>query len=348
MSKARPGPPRVGVISESCEQRTALAELLAANGLEVALARPLSEYPSLDLPGARLDILLVDIDESAEEMLDGCLIALEELHLPVFFSDSGLHQVAGARERAARGRRLAEKLKGIVRCAPEPAREPPRTTEHSAPPVPEARARRIWVLGASIGGPQALKRFLAALPAELPAAFLIAQHLGDGFIDLFSDQLRRATGLTVRCATGGETLEPGTVLVAPTDAELGFDSLRRVALAPLREGPHPYTPCIDRVISQVARSFGGEAGAILFSGMGEDGVRGCEALAHAGGEVWAQDAASCVVSNMPDVLRRTGLARASGEPEALARRLHGRLMGGAPPHGSPAAGAQVAQAGERS
>jgi chemosensory pili system protein ChpB (putative protein-glutamate methylesterase) len=56
--------------------------------------------------------------------------------------------------------------------------------------------------------------------------------------------------------------------------------------------------------------------------MGDDGARGCEAIAESGGVVWAQDIASCVVSSMPDQARKTGKVSYSANPEQLAKQLY--------------------------
>ena len=74
-------------------------------------------------------------------------------------------------------------------------------------------------------------------------------------------------------------------------------------------------------MTEVAKRFGKRAGTIVFSGMGDDGARGCESIAENGGVVWAQDGASCVVSSMPDQARKTGTVSYSANPEHLAKHL---------------------------
>jgi len=59
----------------------------------------------------------------------------------------------------------------------------------------------------------------------------------------------------------------------------------------------------------------------VFSGMGDDGALGAGEIALAGGTIWAQDAQSCQISTMPDMVRRKGIVSFSGAPEQLAARL---------------------------
>jgi chemosensory pili system protein ChpB (putative protein-glutamate methylesterase) len=40
-----------------------------------------------------------------------------------------------------------------------------------------------------------------------------------------------------------------------------------------------------------------------------------------GGQIWTQDAESCVISNMPDQVRNTGVSSYTGNPEQLADKL---------------------------
>ena len=83
----------------------------------------------------------------------------------------------------------------------------------------------------------------------------------------------------------------------------------------------PYSPSIDRVIEDVAERYGDAAGAIIFSGVSDDAVRGCSALAAKGGRVYTQSPESAVVSTMIDAVTETGVVSFSGSPKELAAKL---------------------------
>lgn len=184
----------------------------------------------------------------------------------------------------------------------------------------QAAAERVWVLGASIGGPQALKSFLSLLPDDLPMCFILAQHIGAGFLELLGDQLGRATPLNVRCATPGHCLQHGEIVIAPVEQRVVLDPNGVVSLEPVIKRSI-YNPCIDDVMTEVAARYRGASGAIVFSGMGSDGLVGCKAIAGYGGTVWAQDESTCVISSMADSVRTAGLVSLTASPEALAREL---------------------------
>jgi two-component system chemotaxis response regulator CheB len=78
------------------------------------------------------------------------------------------------------------------------------------------------------------------------------------------------------------------------------------------------------MLAGVAEAFGATAVGIVLSGMGRDGLRGAERMAHAGGDVFVQDRASSVVWGMPGAVAQAGLASAMLPPfqmaDLLARR----------------------------
>jgi len=187
------------------------------------------------------------------------------------------------------------------------------------------RAQRVWVLGASIGGPQAVRRFLAALPDYLPVALLLVQHIDANFVALLREQLNRATRLQVVDAQEHLLLCHQQVVVAPVDRRIEINQDGRVELHAITRRT-TYSPSIDLVMSHVAERYGPNAGAILFTGMGDDGAHGCRDIKEHGGLVWAQDADSCVISSMADHARRTGTVSFNGTPEELAAQLVKHLL----------------------
>jgi two-component system, chemotaxis family, protein-glutamate methylesterase/glutaminase len=62
------------------------------------------------------------------------------------------------------------------------------------------------------------------------------------------------------------------------------------------------------MLRSVAKSFGADSLTVMLTGMGQDGLRGCELLRAAGGQILAQDKASSVVWGMPGYVAQAGLA----------------------------------------
>lgn len=178
--------------------------------------------------------------------------------------------------------------------------------------------RRVIVLGASIGGPEAVREYLSALPPRFPALFILAQHMGAEFLELMAAQLAKATPLTVRAPGHGERVNHGEVIVVPTTHRLLIDADGVVQLAHLPEAS-PYTPSIDLVVRDVADTFAAQSTVIIFSGMAHDAIEGAKHLSAKGGQVWAQDPDTCVISSMVDGARDAGIVTFTGSPSELAK-----------------------------
>ncbi len=295
--------------------------MLARSGLRVIMSEPLSELFINKLEQKRAAVLILDIDAQVEREVDFLEHLLERSPVPIIFNDVSALPLNTPADRAAGYGKLLRKIAELTGRAIEHIAVDPTTSQLTIPPQSDAGlARNVWVLGASLGGPQTVKRFLHALPADLPVAFILAQHLGENFVSLLADQLDRSCSFQVTTPRVGHVLRHGQVLVAPVDERLVINPIGALELHPCTE-PAGYRPSIDRVLQDVTARYGRGSGAIIFTGMGDDAVAGCQALAQAGGQVWAQDRASCVISAMPDAVRATGVVSREGDPEALARAL---------------------------
>jgi two-component system chemotaxis response regulator CheB/chemosensory pili system protein ChpB (putative protein-glutamate methylesterase) len=183
-----------------------------------------------------------------------------------------------------------------------------------------AELQHVFVLGASIGGPEAVREFLGALPPGFPALFVLVQHMGDEFLELMSAQLARCVTLTVRTPTHGEIFGHGEIVIVTTKQRLQIDAVGVVTLSPLPERT-AYSPSIDLVLRDVADQFGSKAGAIIFSGMAQDAIAGSAYLKARGGVVWTQDPNTCTISTMVDAVTQTGAVTFSGSPQELAAKM---------------------------
>lgn len=223
-----------------------------------------------------------------------------------------------AKIRAASRIRVIRSLR-LRQTSPNPAVFP-RTIPTHAPDEATSVLARVIVIGASTGGPLALRDVLGGLPADFPAAIVVVQHIPEAFTAVFAAQLQRYTALTVRVASDGCGLEPGTVLVAPAGMHLLLHADARVRLEPGPAGGG-HCPSIDVTMQSVVQVCGMRTLGIILTGMGADGVRGLVAIHAAGGETLAQDAASCVIDGMPQQARETGIVDYIGTPAQIAQHL---------------------------
>lgn len=179
-----------------------------------------------------------------------------------------------------------------------------------------ARARPVDAFGivASTGGPSAVARILGALPGTLPIPVFLVQHITEGFAPGLARWLASVCPLRVELATEGSECLAGRVYLPPDGHHLevsaGIGGRLRAHLTPDTRG---HVPSGDRLLRSLARALGDRAGAIVLTGMGEDGADGLLAVRRAGGVAWAQDEATSVVYGMP----RAALER-GGAAEVLA------------------------------
>ncbi|BCO32695.1 protein-glutamate methylesterase [Thiohalobacter sp. COW1] len=324
---------RVGLITGQERQERYLRELLEANGLNVVTG---FQTGAIDIEAVRAspaDALVILINGEAEQAIDELELLIEEVEVPLLFHEGAVPRDPGW------GGKLRAKLERLVRREPrqvsaEPVLKPvagDAGTMAAATPAPlqivasqeqrRPRAVAVWVLGASLGGPQAVRAFLAALDGKPPSVGLVlAQHIGDAFVPLLAEQLQRMTGIPVAVAREGSPILTGQVTLVPVDRRFTLTDQGLIALTG-EVIPGTYRPCIDDVMEQVVGYYKHSTCAVVFSGMGDDGSRGAGAIVRAGGTVFAQSADTCVISSMPDAVRRSTTVGESAAPEALARRM---------------------------
>ena len=192
----------------------------------------------------------------------------------------------------------------------------------AAEAVAGAAGELRWVaIGASTGGPAAIRELLDEVPADAPVGFLIVQHIASGFELGFADWLNKELPFDVRLASHGEKLRRGAVRLAPGGSHLRLEAggvMRLDSDTPPRKG---HRPSVDELFSSCAEHCPRAVAGVLMTGMGADGVEGLLALRRAGGITLAQDEASSVVFGMPRVALERGAADVALPPRALARTL---------------------------
>lgn len=198
--------------------------------------------------------------------------------------------------------------------------------ERVLPQYQEPEYTPCWVIGASLGGPAAVKRFLNGVPGDINAGFIIAQHIDENFLPVLAEILTSSSQFNVTVAQGSNDIKPGSVYLAPLKGKLVFLKDGSMLVDHSQKWSAPYSPCIDDVIEGVSQVYGDKSGAIIFSGMGEDGLNGARKMRQQGGQVWAQSPDTCANASMPESVINNGEVDYVGTPEQLAERLVGTLV----------------------
>jgi two-component system chemotaxis response regulator CheB len=225
-----------------------------------------------------------------------------------------------------RQRRFPERRENASHRLPTTTAVPAELAKEGSYPHFESELRtrereiKIVAVGASTGGPQALSEFLSRIPLTFSRPLLIVQHIAAGFTPGLAEWLDRLTPLSVKVAENGETPKQGTAYIAPEGVHLG---VRPGGALLFSKGPpeHMVRPSASWLFRTVAAVYGGDAAAILFSGMGKDGAEELKTLRDLGAATFAQSKESSVVWGMPGEAVRIGAVEHVAAPSEIASAL---------------------------
>lgn len=299
---------RLGIISQTLVQQHHLRHLIEECGYQVRVAwlidHVLSNITTIE-DAQNIDAWLIDVDTFSLDQTNNALLFrrwLFDLRTPVIFGEGTTYNITEAGFHSW-SRQLSSKLMSL-------SGEVTAKTNDNKP-------SHVWVLAASSGGPEPIKKFLDRVPGRLGLAFLYAQHNQSRQNRTLVSTVTRESAYQGKIAHHGDKLQSNTVTVVPTQQEL--DILENGTLViKNRAWRGEYKPSIDQVVATVAKRFGSRSGAIFFSGMGDDGVVGARLMVRRAGRVWIQSPATCAADLMPSAIMKTGCVSAVGSPEELA------------------------------
>jgi two-component system, chemotaxis family, protein-glutamate methylesterase/glutaminase len=165
----------------------------------------------------------------------------------------------------------------------------------------------IVVIGSSTGGPRALYQVIPLLPAQIPAAVLVIQHMPPNFTRTLAERLNQLSQIEVKEAAEGDVLKRGQALIAPG----GYHTqINKNGMIELNQNPPimGIRPSVDVAMESVAPVFGASSVAVVLTGMGSDGTKGTSFIKAVGGKVVAEDESTCAVYGMPRSVVEAGNA----------------------------------------
>ena len=166
---------------------------------------------------------------------------------------------------------------------------------------------KVLVIGSSTGGPKALAELIPELPADLPVPVLLVQHMPSGFTKSFAERLNNTSSLLVKEAEAGDSLEVGTVLLAPGDYHMVLTSSGKIAL---NQDPPVWgvRPSVDVTMDSVVKHYGSKTIGVVLTGMGSDGSNGTANIKKNGGRVAVEHESTCAIYGMPRCVVEKGNA----------------------------------------
>jgi two-component system chemotaxis response regulator CheB len=320
---------RILIVDDSVVIRRSLVEaLMREPGVMVAGSASSGRIALMKMPLLRPDLVLLALDMPASDGLD-TLAAIRASYpaTPVVLlnvaTSRGEEVTSEALSLGAKGyvikpdaadrsaerlQTLAAEVASLVGAWPFISAGEPRV----APVTGSVFPRRVDVvaIGVSTGGPSALMELLPDLPADFPVPIVIVQHMPAEFTRLLAERLDAKCRIRVQEGQSRQALTPGTAWIAPGDFHMTIerDGLDVVMNIHQRSPENSCRPSVDVLFRSIAHTFGPHALAVVMTGMGRDGVAGCQEIHAAGGHTIVQDEPSSVVWGMPGLVVKAGLA----------------------------------------
>jgi two-component system, chemotaxis family, protein-glutamate methylesterase/glutaminase len=168
----------------------------------------------------------------------------------------------------------------------------------------------LIAVGASTGGTEALRVFLAAMPPDCPP-IVVVQHMPENFTRAFANRLNQDCAIDISEARDDIPLRPGMALIAPGNSHCVVNSSGANLVVNIMDGPlvSRHRPSVDVLFRSVAVSAGRNSVGVIMTGMGDDGAQGLLEMHETGAITIAQDEATCVVFGMP----REAIARGAAD-----------------------------------
>lgn len=195
------------------------------------------------------------------------------------------------------------------------------------PPRTAARTVEIVCIGTSTGGPNALATVFKGFPAGFHLPIVIVQHMPPMFTGVLAERLSATSAIRVHEGQQGQVVERGHAYVAPGGKHMTLVRQGTRTVIQLNEDPpeNSCRPAVDVLFRSVAAIHGAAALGVILTGMGKDGLRGCEVLRERQAQVIAQDETSSVVWGMPGCVVQAGLADAVVPLDAVTTEILRRV-----------------------
>jgi two-component system, chemotaxis family, protein-glutamate methylesterase/glutaminase len=168
----------------------------------------------------------------------------------------------------------------------------------------------IVAIGVSTGGPNALAELFPTLPGDLPVPIVLVQHMPPFFTKLLAERLSSKSPVDIQEGKAGEKLQPGKAWIAPGDYHMVLEKKADGIYLKTNQEPQENScrPAVDPLFRSVSEIYGPNVLSVILTGMGQDGMKGCEQVKSKGGYVIVQDEKTSVVWGMPGFVAREGMA----------------------------------------
>lgn len=306
--------PVVGLIHIGEPQPSAqfLINQLKATGYQVK-EYGLDEISSFDTGIQTYILNLFDNDLNLDELI-GCL---NDIEAKIVFNDARISNQLVGWNKNRWLRHLLHKIDQANDILPKSMSTAEKPV--SGISLSQHGIESVWILAASIGGPESLIKFLKEFNGDEAILFLIVQHMDSEFVAMMQKQLDKNMQIPVTLAQSGNQVVGGQALLIPVDEAIVIDTDGMIGVKDVNP-KRLTTPCIDDVCFDMLENLD-KVNIAIFSGMAKDGVKGATNVFENGGKVITQSAESCVVSAIAEDVRKLKMSMFDGEPSSMAEYI---------------------------
>ena len=300
---------RVLVVAEDHQQRMAFSDTVRSCGFHlVDCVTPLQLQDKFQGYKGAIDIWLIDSDY--DEHVAAVTTVSKSAAVLVGFSQAPY--LNEAQQYAKWQRKLKRKLAQMLAL--------PTLVDTTLYKDETRDWHYVVFLGASMGGPSAVKEFLDHLSPTLPVSILLAHHFNQTMISTLPRILNRHNDWRCQVIASSQRLRAGQCLIAPIDKQIICDSTGRIILLD-KAWEGDYKPAIGQILKNTSDVYGNELINIIFSGMGNDGTQYLDLIQDNDSQLWAQDPLLSACPSQPQAIIDSGYCTFIGSPQALAENL---------------------------
>ena len=262
----------------------------------------------------KVNVIVVNIGLTSFEY-DDLLGNLFDKNARIIINEAALTNKLTGFERQSWERHLLNKIDSTFSVLPSNV----NTSENSDKAIDFSKfgIKEVWLLAASIGGPDAIQKFLSSFAGDEKILFIIIQHIDKEFVPMMAQQLDQNCNLKVKIPISGMKIKASLCIINPTDEYIQFDQTGTLGLQVINE-VFSFSPCIDECCRKLLKNIKGLNMAV-FSGMSTDGIKAASIIKAAGNKVITQSESSCVLSTIVTGVKKLIEVEFEGTPEQMAQ-----------------------------
>ncbi len=265
---------------------------------------------------ADVEVIVVNIG-IVEYDYDDLLCYLFEKDIKVIINEAMLTNKLSGQKRQSWERHLLNKIDSSFSVLPiDTGKE--RVIQSSVD-FKKIGIQQVWILAASIGGPESVQQFLSVFKGGEKILFIVLQHIDKTFQPMLAEQFEQNSELNVKMPISGMKVKPSQCIIYPTDEHLHFDDKGVLDLTVIND-VYAFSPCIDEGSKKLLSNID-NVNIAVFSGMSTDGIEAAKMVNKQGNKVITQTEESCVLSTIISGIKKEITIDFEGTPAEMANYI---------------------------